>query len=69
MLEYYKVQYPIEDKQVGNWIYKDCPKRTEKYYKKLTVDEKMFIEVAFRVCRVFDKWFDYFGLTVLFCVC
>lgn len=46
MLEYYKVQYPIEEKQVGNWIYKDCPKRTEKYYKKLTVDEKMFIEVA-----------------------
>ena len=42
MLEYYKEQYPIEEKQVGNWIYKDCPKRTEKYYKKLTVDEKMF---------------------------
>ena len=30
MLEYYKEQYPIEEKTVGKWIYKDCPKRTEK---------------------------------------
>ena len=46
MLEYYKEQYPIEEKKVGKWILKDCPKRTEKYYKKITLDEKMFIDVA-----------------------
>ena len=51
MLEYYKEQYPIEEKQVGNRIYKDCPKRTEKYYKKLTVDEKMFIDVSLAKLR------------------
>ena len=46
MLEYYKEQYPIEEKTVGKWIYKDCPKRTEKYNRKLTKDEKRFIDVA-----------------------
>ena len=46
MLEYYKEQYPIEEKAVGKWIYKDCPKRTEKYNRKLTKDEKLFIDVA-----------------------
>ena len=46
MLEYYKEQYPIEEKTVGKWIYKDCPKRTEKYNRKLTKDEKLFIDIA-----------------------
>ncbi len=32
MLVYYKEQYPIQEKQVGNWIHKDCPQRTEQYY-------------------------------------
>lgn len=36
MLTYYKEQYPIEEKVVGKWRYKDCPKRTKRYYKKLT---------------------------------
>ena len=46
MLIYYKEQYPIEEKVVGKWIYKDCPKRTKRYYKKLTEDELIFVEVA-----------------------
>ena len=51
MLEYYKEQYPIEEKTVGKWIYKDCPKRTEKYNKKLTKDEKIFIDIALNKFR------------------
>lgn len=46
MLTYYKEQYPIEEKVVGKWRYKDCPKRTKRYYKKLTEDELIFVEVA-----------------------
>lgn len=46
MLIYFKEQYPIKEKVVGKWIYKDCPKRTEHYYKKLTEDELLFVEVA-----------------------
>lgn len=46
MLEYYKEQYPIEEKVVGKWVYKDCPKRTERYNKKLTADEKLFVEMS-----------------------
>ncbi len=46
MLIYYKEQYPIEEKVVGKWIYKDCPKRIKRYYKKLTEDELIFVEVA-----------------------
>lgn len=46
MLIYYKEQYPIEEKVVGKWKYKDCPKRTKRYYKKLTEDELIFVEVA-----------------------
>lgn len=46
MLEYYKEQYPIEEKVVGKWVYKDCPKRTERYHKKLTPDEKLFVEMS-----------------------
>lgn len=46
MLTYYKEQYPIEEKVVGKWIYKDCPKRTKRYYKKLTEDELILVEVA-----------------------
>jgi len=33
MFEYYKEQYLIEEKQVGSWIYKDCPKRTKSIIK------------------------------------
>lgn len=52
MLEYYKEQYPIKELQKsGNWLIKDCPKRTERYYKKLTVDEKMFIEHSLQQFR------------------
>ena len=52
MLEYYKSEYPIKElKRSGNWVMKDCPKRTERYYKKLTVDEKVFIEVALQKFR------------------
>lgn len=46
MLIYFKEQYPIEEKVVGKWIYKNCPKRTKRYYKKLTEDELLFVEVA-----------------------
>ena len=46
ILTYYKEQYPIEEKVVGKWRYKDCPKRTKRYYKKLTEDELIFVEVA-----------------------
>ena len=46
MFIYYKEQYPIEEKVVGKWIYKDCPKRTKRYYKKLTEDELIFVEIA-----------------------
>lgn len=52
MLEYYKSEYPIKELQKsGNWYIKDCPKRTERYYKKLTVDEKMFIDIALQKFR------------------
>lgn len=52
MLEYYKSDYPIKDlKTSGNWVIKDCPKRTERYYKKLTEDEKMFVEIALQKFR------------------
>ena len=52
MLEYYKSEYPIKElKTSGNWYIKDCPKRTERYYKKLTADEKMFVEVALQKFR------------------
>ena len=56
MLEYYKEQYPIEEKTVGKWIYKDCPKRTERYYGKISTDEKIFIEIAL---HNFQKNFGY----------
>lgn len=46
MLTYYKEQYPIEEKVVGKWRCKDCPKCTKRYYKKLTEDELIFIKVA-----------------------
>lgn len=46
MLIYFKEQYPIEEKVVGKWTYKNCPKRTKRYYKKLTEDELLFVEVA-----------------------
>ena len=46
MLKYYKEQYPLEEKTVGRWTCKDCPKRAERYNKKLTTDEKIFIEIA-----------------------
>lgn len=59
MLEYYKSEYPIKElKRIGNWQLQDCPKRTEKYYKKLTQDEKMFIDVALA------KFRDRFGYKV-----
>ena len=52
MLEYYKSEYPIKElKKSGNWVIKDCPKRTERYYKKLTEDEKVFVEVALQKFR------------------
>ncbi len=52
MLEYYKSEYPIKElKRSGNWLIKDCPKRTERYYKKLTEDEKVFIEIALQKFR------------------
>ena len=52
MLEYYKSDYPIKDlKTSGNWVIKDCPKRTERYYKKLTYDEKIFVEIALQKFR------------------
>lgn len=51
ILIYFKEQYPIEEKVVGKWIYKDCPKRTKRYYKKLTVDEKIFVDVALQKFR------------------
>lgn len=52
MLEYYKSEYPIKElKRSGNWLIKDCPKRTERYYKKLTEDEKIFIEIALQKFR------------------
>ncbi len=52
MLEYYKSEYPIKELQKsGNQYIKNCPKRTERYYKKLTVDEKMFIDIALQKFR------------------
>ncbi|MBR1618592.1 hypothetical protein IJ674_01705 [bacterium] len=52
MLEYYKSEYPIKElKKSGNWVIKDCPKRTERYYKKLTEDKKVFVEVALQKFR------------------
>ena len=36
--------------------YKDCPKRTEKYYGKISKDEKIFIEIAL---HNFRKRFGY----------
>lgn len=58
MLTYYKEQYPIEEKVGGKWRCKDCPKRTKRYYKKLTEDELIFIEVALA------KYRDRFGYKV-----
>lgn len=61
MLEYYKEDYPIKElKTSGNWVIKDCPKRTERYYKKLTHDEKKFVEVALQ------KFRERFGYKVSF---
>lgn len=58
ILEYYKEQYPIEEKTVGRWVCRNCPKRTERYNRKLTVDEKIFVEVALA------KFRDRFGYKV-----
>lgn len=61
MLEYYKSEYPIKElKKSGNWVIKDCPKRTERYYKKLTEDEKVFVEVSLQ------KFRERFGYKVAF---
>ena len=46
MLEYYKHEYPIIEKRVGRWIQKNCPIRRERYNKRLTEDEKVFVEIA-----------------------
>ena len=52
MLGYYKSEYPIKElKKNGNWFIKDCPKRTERYYKKLTSDEKIFVEISLQKFR------------------
>lgn len=56
MLDYYKSEYPIKEKKVGQWVHRGCPQRTERYYRKLTVDEKMFIDVAL---QKFRKRFGY----------
>lgn len=61
MLEYYKSEYPIKElKKSGNWVIRDCPKRTERYYKKLTEDEKIFVEVSLQ------KFRERFGYKVAF---
>ena len=61
MLEYYKSEYPIKELQKsGNWYIKDCPKRTKRYYKKLAVNEKMFIDVALQ------KFRERFGYRIYF---
>lgn len=50
-LDYYKSEYPIKEKKVGQWVHRGCPQRTKRYYRKLTVDEKMFIDVALQKFR------------------
>lgn len=58
MLEYYKSEYPIKElKRSGNWVIKDCPKRTERLNNKLTPDEKVYLQMCLTTFR--KKFLNY----------